>query len=116
MMVCMCMRSGFGGCWLCDRCVGGGGCGCCGGVNERLMVTQVTVTTVSIHSQKQMVASPPENGVSLIFETRAYLVYIFYIILLCVFLWLIRFFCFLRIVLQCIMLFDLKDLDLIDHF
>lgn len=82
MMVCMCMRSGFGGCWLCDRCVGGGGCGCCGGVNERLMVTQVTVTTVSIHSQKQMVASPPENGVSLIFETRAYLVYIFYILLL----------------------------------
>lgn len=84
MVVCMCMCSGFGGCWLCDRCVGGGcgGCGCCSDVDERLVVTQVTVTTISIHSQKQMVASPPENGVSLIFETRTYLVYIFYIILL----------------------------------
>lgn len=53
-MVCMCMRSGFGGCWPRDRCVGGG-CGCsggCGSVDERLVVTQVTVTTVSIHSQK----------------------------------------------------------------
>lgn len=53
-MVCRRMRSGFGGCWSCGRCVGGG-CGCSGGsggVDERLVVTQVTVTTVSIHSQK----------------------------------------------------------------